>query len=162
MKFPNIYRNISRLLLPSYSGLVRIGLVLVTAGASLAFVTEGQPTALSRPFEQRISKTPEDAHLSLEYAGELAKTGQTEEAREQIMGVLNFDPVNPYALRFYNELNARSADLENEIKLTREILYRRPDYQKAWARLATLYEYEGQTDLANEARQKAEALAKKL
>lgn len=163
-QFPNIYRNIPRNILPLIiSGLARIVLALAVIGASTAFVINNQrsdspPLQLARTIE----KTPQNINLRLQYARELEKEGKPDAAREQILAALNFDPVNPYALRFYSEFRAKSADLENEIKMTREILTKRPDYQKAWVRLATLYEYRGQTDLANEARQKAEELAKKL
>ncbi len=114
------------------------------------------------PLSKMVDEAPQNVNLRLQYAGELENKNQIEEARKQLLTVLNFDPTNPYALSFYNALGAKSSNLGDEIAKIREILAVRPDYQKAWSRLATLYEYQGKADLANDARQKASELSKKL
>lgn len=151
MQFTQIYRNI-----------YRIVLTLLVIGVSIAFTASQKSAPKSPPLEQRVNKAPQDINLRLEYAGELGAKNQIDAARKQLLTVLNFDPANPYALSFYSTLLVKSTNLGGEIVKIREILALRPDYQRAWAKLATLYEYQGKADLANDAREKAAELAKKL
>ncbi|MDO8487169.1 MAG: hypothetical protein Q7S45_02675 [Candidatus Curtissbacteria bacterium] len=176
MQFTQIYRNIPRNILPFgflfypktpqgaiISGLARIVLILLILGASIAFAVNGpKPAPRALSLSKMVEKVPQDVNLRLQYVGELENKNQIEEARKQLLTVLNFDPTNAYALSFYGALGAKSSNLGEEIAKLREILAVRPDYQKAWAELATLYEYQGETNLANDARQKASELAKKL
>ncbi|GEM_PF-5630510 len=151
MDLTQIYRNIPRMVL-----------ILVVIGASIAFTLSQKSASLSLPLSKRIDKAPQAVNLRLEYAGELGTKNQIDAARKQLLTVLNFDPANPYALSFYSALAVKSANLGEETAKIREVLALRPDYQRAWAKLATLYEYQGKVDLANDAKQKAAELAKKL
>ncbi len=152
MDLTQIYRNIPRIVL-----------VLVVLGGSIAFTMRGpKPNSQSLPLKKMVDETPQDVNLRLQYAEELEGKNQIEEARKQLLEALNFDPANSYVLRTYSALGAKSTNLGGEIAKMRKILEVRPDYQKAWGRLATLYEYQGKVDLANDARQKASELARQL
>lgn len=152
MDLTQIYRNIPRIVL-----------VIAVLGGATAWVTVGQkPVERPLPLAKMVNEAPQNVNLRLLYAQELENKNQIEEARKQLLTVLNFDPTNSRALSFYSSLGAKSSNLGDEIARMQEILTVRPDYQKAWTRLATLYEYQGETDLARDARQKASDLAKKL
>lgn len=152
MDLTQIYRNIPRIVL-----------VLAVLGGSAVWVTAGhKPVDRPLPLAKMVDEAPQDVNLRLLYAQELENKNQIEEARKQLLTVLNFDPTNSRALSFYSSLGAKSSSLGDEIARMQEILTVRPDYQKAWTRLATLYEYQGKADLANGAREKANELAKKL
>lgn len=151
-QLPHIYRNIPRIVL-----------VLAILGGSFALATAGhKPVNRSLPLAKMVSNAPQNVNLRLLYAQELENKNQIEEARKQLLTVLNFDPTNSRALSFYSSLGAKSSNLGDEIARMQEILTVRPDYQKAWIRLATLYDYQGKADLASGAREKANELAKKL
>lgn len=165
--------NVSRLCLRSgllfenmdltqiYRNILRIVLIFLIIGATIAFMNQ-KSALLSLPLTKRVDKAPQSVNLRLQYAGELGAKNEIGAARKQLLTVLNFDPINPYALSFYSTLEAKSTNLEEETAKIRGILALRPDYQRAWAKLATLYEYQGKVDLANDAKQKAAELAKKL
>lgn len=146
-----------------YRNFPRIVLVITVLGGSVAWVAASQkPAERSLPLVKMVSEAPQNINLRLLYAQELENKNQIEETRKQLLTVLNFDPTNSRALSFYSSLGAKSSNLGDEITRMQEILAVRPDYQKAWTRLATLYEYQGKADLASVAREKASELAKKL
>lgn len=53
-------------------------------------------------------------------------------------------------------------EIEDEIKKTQAVLTARPDYVAAWIRLSVLYEQIGESDLAEEARERAKNLNRDL
>ncbi len=102
MIFPQIYRNIFRMVM-----------VLVIIGGVGYFVIGKDIRPL--PIINRVSQEPRDMNLRLEYAKKLESAGKVDEARQQLVVVLDFDPLNAYATSFYNELGAKSGNLEAQV-----------------------------------------------
>ncbi len=150
MELTQILRNISRIVLA----------VAILAGV-FVFTLQERGTK-QKSLASTVSSNRENIAWRLMYAKELEQKGDTEQARKQILISLNFAPKDPYALASYGRLLSKSNDLGAQITKTKDIVARRPDYQQAWAKLALLYEYEGESGLANAARQKSEELARGL
>lgn len=136
--------------------------VIAILAACIVFMVSQKTLPQVESIDQRIAAAPADVGLRIEAARGLEAKGKIGEAREQMLAALNFDPANPYATAVYRQIGAKSESLERDVLKMQEILAVRPDYQKAWAKLATLYEYQGRDDLASEARQKADELARVL
>ncbi|MEX2028260.1 MAG: tetratricopeptide repeat protein [Candidatus Curtissbacteria bacterium] len=142
-----------------------ISRIVIAAGilaACIVFVVWEKTSPQVQSINEKLAAAPQDVGLRLSVAKRLEAEGRMEEAREQVLATLNFAPSDAYAIAVYREITAKSESLETDVLKMREILAIRPDYQKAWVKLATLYDYQGRDELAAEARQKADELAKKL
>jgi Tfp pilus assembly protein PilF len=151
MLFPQITRNIPR-----------IAVVLTILSGLTFYLAQVRNTTKNSGLFANVQTDQQNVNFRLLRAIDLEDQDQIDDARGQITTALDFDPANPYATDFYNKITAKSTNLDREIKNTLKILKSRPDYQKAWEKLATLYGFDGKTELANDAKQKSAELAKKM
>lgn len=80
------------------------------------------------------------------------------EAGRELAIILEFEPNNVYAIEMNRKLESRVKEVEFEILKTLKIVEMQPNWREAWIKLAELYEKVGNSELAEDARQKARGL----
>jgi|SRR3989344_6051807 len=166
LELPHNSRKISRNL--SFSALIRILAVILIAVlfVYLFYSQSGKQLEKVDVLEKNVSLNPSDFNkrlqLALAYEEEFIKINNYQflhNAQEEAKVALELNPSNLYAAKVLFRLNEKdSTELQSEILTINSILRKRPDYQAAWLKLATLYEKIGDYKSAQEAREKAKLL----
>lgn len=156
MNLTHNLRNNSRALL----NLAMIGRIFAAFSIILLFVLMffGKDKALGASSENKVLNNSRSVYSRLILAKELETVGKTKEARGEITTALDLDRNHYFAQKFYADNLTKSEDLRTQIHRLEKVVALRPDYQKAWAKLATLFELVGEETGAQEARIKSEEL----
>ena len=164
MKFPHIFRNISRKLL-NYHLWLRPAVTFTIFGFLTILITKSHyQTSLEQSMSIKpLTSKSVSANSHVIYASRLINEFNQSQnpqklnlAREKLQIALIINPKNSYAqkqLLIVNKLE--TPNIQEEIAKTQEILKIRPDYSAAWLRLSILYDQLGENDLAKEAKEKA-------
>lgn len=127
--------------------------ILLICSAVYMFSTSSKP-----PTNRIIDTKNVDSRLLLDRSYELIRQGKYDEAQDNLMIVLQFEPNNVYANELLAKVLVDSKQTDKNILKLKDVTDKRPDYKAVWTKLAILYELNGDFENARKARETADKL----